>query len=370
MLPVTGMVPHLKEITFDVSDFYKHLFMSVNMIGAILFAPISGLISDKLGKRKIIIVIAILINGIILYLMSMQWSYALFLGLRFLEGCAHIAALNLLMTLAIDYSKESNSEKIIGFIGASISLGVAMGVPAGGLLKGAGSVFVNGSYLLLFLTLFALFFLKDLKRIEFINPIKEILKSLKRNSNLSIPYVFTFVDRLTVGFIVSTLTLYLATYLNLNPMQIGFVMAIFLIPFAILTFPAGIISKRYNKLKMMMLGSITYGVLLSSLAFFDGFGLYPIMLLCGVASAIMFAPSLILVNQLSGVKNKATAMSGFNSSGSIGFMLGPLLSGALITFLKYSFNTELAYQMTFIIFGLAEIICVLIFIPKLKQIKT
>ena len=56
MLPVTGMVPVFAELTSGrypgLPVFDRHLFMSANMVGALLFVPLAGLLSDRLGCRR------------------------------------------------------------------------------------------------------------------------------------------------------------------------------------------------------------------------------------------------------------------------------------------------------------------------------
>jgi MFS family permease len=68
MLPVTAMVPLLHGLTEGrypgLSELDRHLFMTVNMAGALLFAVLSGLLSDRLGQRKRLIVPALAINGL------------------------------------------------------------------------------------------------------------------------------------------------------------------------------------------------------------------------------------------------------------------------------------------------------------------
>src|SRR5690606_4037939 len=103
MLPVTGMVPVLSALTQgrypETGDLARHLFMSVNMIGALVAAPLAGLASDAIGRRTPLIAAALALNGATLMLIAGEWSYATMLALRFVEGCAHMTALSLLMTL-------------------------------------------------------------------------------------------------------------------------------------------------------------------------------------------------------------------------------------------------------------------------------
>lgn len=375
MLPVTGMVPILQEITkgrfVHIGTFEKHLFMSVNMIGAFIFAPIIGIFSDKLDQRKNLLILSFFLNSSVLFLMSLDLSYTFYIILRFVEGCAHISALTLLMASASDRIEAVNSGKIMGLVGASLSLGVAMGAPLGGIIgnKMAINVFEIGSYLLLFETVLVFLLFDDIKKGKSKNHFGELIESIKQSPTLIVPYAFTFIDRMTVGFIVSSLTLYLRQYLNMSPKEIGFTMAIFLIPFSILTYPSGVISKHFNKLKMMMLGSILYGISLMFISFCSIDELWIIMFFCGISSALMFAPSLTLVANIAKHMNKATAMSGFNASGSLGFLLGPVLSGSIVALFSIYFDKEDAYKIVFLFGGLLELVCVFIFLPYLKRIN-
>ena len=67
MLPVTGMVPVLTELTQGrypgTGDVARHLFMSVNMVGAIVAAPLAGLASDSLGRRMPLVTMGLATGG-------------------------------------------------------------------------------------------------------------------------------------------------------------------------------------------------------------------------------------------------------------------------------------------------------------------
>lgn len=373
MFPVTGMVPVLQEITQDrftgISDFDKHLFMSVNMIGAFLFVPLIGIISDRFKMRKPIIAGAYLLNGVILFMMRYAETYNQFLTLRFLEGCMHITSLSLLMTLAADHVKSLSSGKIMGLVGSSISLGVAVGSPIGGRIgqQNPDAIFFGGGILMICVGVFAFISLKDTQIRSLTRPIRHLLSSLKQKKELLIPYVFTFIDRLTVGFIISTLTFYLRLELGATPAEIGVIMAIFLVPFAFLIYPFGRISEKRNKLLMMTSGSILYGVLLTTIGFVDLGTIKWLMLTAGVASAMMYAPSLVMVARMAGDDDKAMAMGGYNSAGSIGFIIGPLFGGAIVGAIVQFGGGFSSYETAFLLIGGLEVLCGLIFLPLIKR---
>lgn len=336
MLPVTGMVPVLTALTQgrypETGDLARHLFMSVNMIGALLAAPLAGLASDAIGRRTPLIAAAFAVNGLTLLLIAGDWSYGAMLALRFVEGCAHMTSLSLLMTLGADHARREGIGSSMGAVGAAVSLGVASGAPLGGWLGAEEAIRVPwlGGWMMIGLALAVPWLLRDAPAgMERMKP-RALISALAGNRMLAVPYVFAFVDRLTVGFIVSTFSLYLGTVMGFPAPRIGMVMAAFLIPFSLLTYPAGLLCRRWDRLGMMILGSALYGVFLIALGLVPGQLMIAVMATGGVVAALMYAPSLVLTAELAGPGQRASTLAGFNVAGSMGFALGPLLGGTLV----------------------------------------
>lgn len=359
MLPVTGMVPVLAGLTAErfpeSGDLARHLFMSINMLGALVAAPIAGVLSDTLGRRMPIIAAAFLVNALSLFMIAGDLSYSSLLMWRFLEGCAHMTALSLLMTLGADHAVKNTLGARMGAIGAAISLGVASGAPLGGWL-GANdptNVPFSGAWLMLILACITPFALREPRHhAQRLKP-RALISAITANKLLGVPYLFAFVDRLTVGFIVSTFSLYLATVMHFDAPRIGLIMAAFLIPFSVLTWPSGILSRYWDRLGMMIAGSVLYGFFLIALGLSEARNLVWIMMAGGVVAALMYAPTLVLTAELAGPGQKASTMAGFNIAGSIGFALGPLLAGSLVALFR-AIGTD-PYLPVFIIIAIIEI---------------
>ena len=103
MAPVTLPVPILRELVgdrFEVSEFLTSLFMSVNMIGAAISAPMAGALADRIGRRRPLIIGALLADALCFLAMSLDVPFSVFLAIRLVEGCAHIFALSLLLSIA------------------------------------------------------------------------------------------------------------------------------------------------------------------------------------------------------------------------------------------------------------------------------
>ncbi len=358
MLPVTGMVPVLPDFTVarfaGLGQFESHLFMSINMIGALIGAPIAGLLSDRIGRRMPLAVVALAVNGLALLALPLADSYPLLLTLRLFEGFCHMASLSLLMAIAADHVGHAGLGARMGGVGAAISLGVAAGAPLGGWVGGIDPLWVpqGGGALSLALAVLALLGLRDVGGTRRGLEPGAIVRALRSRRELALPLAFSFVDRLTVGFIVSTLVLYLGTVMNFDARAIGAAMAAFLVPFSLLTWPAGHLCRRIDPLAMMISGSVLYGLFLAALAFVPAGGFVPAMAAGGVIAALMYAPSLVLAAQYGGTDCRASALAAFNMAGSLGFASGPLLSGGLLAL--FSHLPVAPYPAVFICVGAIE----------------
>lgn len=374
MLPVTAMVPVLTALTQgrypDVGSFARHLFMSVNMLGALLAAPLAGLASDSLGRRTSLIAAGLIVNGLALLLMTGPWGYPTMLMLRFVEGAAHMTSLSLLMTLGADHARRDGLGGSMGAVGAAVSLGVAAGAPLGGWLGAGDALTVPwvGGLAMLGLGLAVPFALRDAAQpVERPRP-RDLVRELSRQRLLAVPYLFAFVDRLTVGVIVSTFSLYLGTVMGLAPAGIGLVMAAFLVPFSILIYPCGVWSRRWDRLGMMMAGSVLYGVFFAALGLVPAGHLTILMVAGGLAAALMYAPSLVLTAELAGPQQRATTLAGFNVAGSLGFAVGPLVGAGLLgTFATVSQPDAAAYAKVFVTVGALEVTVALAMLPLWRR---
>lgn len=367
MLPVTGMVPVLPDFTAQrfpgLGQFASHLFMSVNMVGALVGAPVAGLLSDRLGRRKALAVAALAVNGLTLLGLAFAYaqadSYALLLALRLVEGFAHMSALSLLMALGADHVGRGGLGARMGAVGAAISLGVATGAPLGGWVGGLDPLWVplGGGLLSLALALVGAVGLGEHGGTRPRLAAAAIVRTLRSRHELAIPLAFSFVDRLTVGFIVSTLSLYLGLRLGFDARQIGGAMAAFLIPFSVLTWPAGHLSRHWDPLAMMIAGSVLYGVFLAVLGFLPGRLIVPAMAAGGVIAALMYAPSLVLAAHYGGADCRASALAAFNMAGSLGFATGPLLSSGLLA--MFQLWLAAPYAAVFVSIGAIEVVLAL-----------
>ncbi len=372
ILPVTLVVPVLKDLVqdrFGVGDLATSSFMAINMAGAIVAAPLAGLVSDRLGRRRVLVLAGLLADALLLAALALAPSYASLLGLRLLEGAAHALALSVVLAMAADAARAAGSGRAMGAVGATLTLGVALGAPLGGKLGELGPTapLWAGAGLALLATLVAALLLEE----EHAAPrprTRLLAELLAARRVLFVPLVFAFVDRFTVGFFVTTFPLWAGNVLNAGPARIGLLLALFLLPFALLAYPAGRLAERTSRVGLLAGGSLVYGAFVIGLPWVGEGWLPALLVLLGVCSAVMFVPNLMLCAELAPRELRASVMGGFNAAGSLGFLVGPLVAGLVSQSIGTQHGAERGYQAAFATAGLAEILCVLLTLGALARL--
>ena len=78
LVPVTLPVSVLRAFVqerFGVSELMTSLFMSVNMLGAVLSAPLAGALADRIGRRRQLLVGGLLADAALLYALTLPVSF-------------------------------------------------------------------------------------------------------------------------------------------------------------------------------------------------------------------------------------------------------------------------------------------------------
>jgi MFS family permease len=373
LLPVTLPVTVLRALVherFGVSELLTSLFMSINMIGAVLAAPIAGALADRFGRRRDWIVAALALDAACLAALALPIPFATFMGVRFVEGCAHITALSLLLSLAAAASGEERRGRVMGMVGAGLTLGVAIGAPLGGVIGRADATapLWVGSAVVIAAALLARVALVEMGAGEARPSLSAILAMLRQNPLLAAPLAYSLVDRFTVGFFTTTFSLYLSRVHALSAPRIGFLIALFMLPFALLSYPFGRFAERHSRVLLVAGGSFVYGVGTASLGFWPAAGLPWLMGLLGIFAAVMFVPSLLLATDAAPREIRGSVLGAFNAAGSLGFILGPLTGGFVSQTVAEDSGWAAGYRAAFVIAGLSVLIVVFATLPFLMRL--
>ena len=374
MMPVTLPVPVLGGLVserFEVSELLTSLFMSINMIGALVWAPIAGAAADRWQIERRLFIGALLIDSTCFFLMATPIPFSVFLAIRFVEGCAHISALSILLMLASRALPGAQRGRAMGVVGGCMMLGVALGAPLGGFLGQTNALiplFVGGGLTLGGAGLGAIL-VQGASRSEARPSFRDIVRTLAEDAALFVPLAFAFTDRFTVGFFTTTFSLYLRRIHDAPPAQIGITIALFMIPFALLSYPFGRLAERRSISLLLCVGSVLYGLGTVGVGFVEPPVLQGLMIGIGAAAAVMFVPSMVMTSQIATDEIRATAMGAFNAAGSLGFIMGPLVGGAISELVAARHDWLTGYRAAFVFAGAAEIACVALALPFLMRLR-
>lgn len=374
MAPVTLPVPILRELVgvrFEVSEFLTSLFMSVNMMGAAIAAPFAGALADRIGRRRPLVVGALIIDAALFLAMTLELPFWAFMILRFFEGAAHIFALSLLLSISASLGGNLARGQTMGIAGTGMMLGVAIGAPIGGVLGNVDPAqpLYAGSALLVGAAFFAIAALPDPAGGERRPGLREILGIARENRDVIAPLIFAFADRFTVGFYTTTFSLFASGLHGATPARVGLWITAFMLPFALFSFPFGVLADRTSKTALICGGSLIYGLLTASLGFWPTEAIGPGMALIGIFAAVMFVPSMLMTTDLTPPAIRSTALGAFNTAGSLGFILGPITGGVVSEIVSASHGSAIGYQAAFGVAGGAEILCALIALPFLLRLR-
>lgn len=329
MLNLTLIVAGLKELVIDELHGTARdasLFFSIEMAAYIVFAPIWGLLSDRWGRRKPLVVAGFLLTA------PLYWAYAFvqdvgtLLALRFVQGACSVMGWSTLMAMVLDQPDGARRGRYMGLMGGGLILGVSLGAPVGGYISrhlGARAPLLVAAALFLLVGLGSLA-LAETRRVRFQASLGEIGKTLRARPRLLLPFAFHFVDRYTVGFFIVLFPLYLGSLGVHDPALRGRYLALFLIPFALLQYWTGRLSERTGAYPPLFWGSLAYGIVLCFVGYADLALLGYVMVALGVLASIMFPPAIALTGELSDARTRGSAMGGFNLFGSLGFAIGPV----------------------------------------------
>ncbi|MFN8573767.1 MAG: MFS transporter [Gemmatimonadaceae bacterium] len=354
LVPVTLLVPGLTELVQVAHGGTRsdaHAFMSVNMLAGMLSVPAALRLLRKWPDVRLWLCGALLIDALAFVGMGLAPSLPALYAFRALDGLVHLPAVTLLMVASNRLSGEGRGGSL-GALAGALMIGVAIGSPLGGVLveRGPWLVYAAGAVFLLLAAVTCL----SIGRI----PAPEHASAGRYEWNRAsaftwVPLGYGFLDRFSIGIFVSTFTLFLGEAHGLSATQRGVLIALFMLPFALLCYPAGRLADRRGWFAPMLLGNLGFGIVFASYGVVSKSMLPVAMLASGVFSALMLAPNLLLISDLVRRGYGEGLFGAFQVAGSMGFLVGPIVGGILVSVTRNA-DGRPAYEWIFAGVGLLE----------------
>jgi MFS family permease len=336
LVPITLLVPGLTELVMVAHDgtrFQSHLFVALNQLAGILAVPIAMRLHRRRPDTRTWIVALLVIDAASFLGMRNAESLGALFAWRAVDGMAHLPAVTFLM-IAANRAGGSRRGASLGVVASALMVGVAVGAPLGGVLvdRDPSLVYSVGAGLLAVAALSALALSR--RPLAASAPSESRYTWDRSRAASWMPLAYGFADRFLIGVFVSTFTLFLAEVHGVSAATRGMLMSLFLLPFAALCWPAGRLTDRVGWFAPIVGANIVFGFVYASYGVLP-FGALPVaMVLSGVLSALMFAPSLVLVSEFARHGAGEGLFAVFQVAGSFGFLAGPMVGGLLVELLR------------------------------------
>lgn len=376
LVPVTLPVPGLHELVtlrHGGTETDAHIFMIVNMLSGIIGVPMMMRVLRRAPDVRRWLTALFIVDAAAFLGMSMAGSLGALFAFRTLDGFVHLPAVTLLMVAsnrgaaARDGGLVRGRGGSLGVLASALMLGVTVGSPLGGWLvqRGPEWVYLSGAALLIAGAVLA----QALPRLPDAPPAARRYQWDRRSPETWVPLGYAFLDRFSIGIFVSTFTLFLAREHGIGPGARGLLVALFMIPFAALCYPAGHIAERRGWFVPMLAGNIGFGLVYASYGVVPKEMLPLVMVLSGIASAFMFAPSLLLVSDLARRGHGDGLFGAFQVAGSLGFLCGPIAGGVLVA-LTARGTGRASYEAIFAGVGAVELVLAVVSWVVLRRLAS
>ena len=342
---VTLIIPFINEFVEQLGGDERHagFLLASYALMQFIFAPILGKISDKYGRRPILLLgmlgafIAFLIFG----LADQLW---LLFASRMLAGLSN-ANISVAQAYIADITKREDRASKMGIIQAAFSLGFILGFPIGGILAEQFSIStpsIFAAFLSLINGFFAFFFLPESLKAEnrikenfSINPfyiakgsLKNIMEYFAKPSFRPLLIIFLLYS-FAFSILHVTFVEFDREHLEMNPQEIGFIfMYIGIVGFLIQMILIKPLVKNYGEHKVMIIGFISMAIGLTITPLVDHMNwLFLTSLFVAGGNSLLAPTATAIISQKANESEQGVILGITQSLGSLGRIFGPPYGG-------------------------------------------
>jgi len=338
------ILPTFSSNVIGISDFGIGIIVASYSLMQFIFNPVIGKISDRIGRRPVILLS--LITTIISYLIfSFSTTFTILLFSRLLAGIGG-SNIGAAQAYIADITDKSDRSKGMGLIGAAFGLGFVFGPILGGFVSEFGYEyvgFVSAGFSFIAL-IFAFFFLpeslqekKPLKNFDYSLIKKYDILEVINTPNVAAFIGLFFIIIFAVANIYGTFALLGQQYYGFSDRENGYLFGIIGIVGASVQ---GVLLKRIGKFinekyliiiglffLMISLGLMPYGINFTGVAIISG--------ILAIGTGILQPTILSLISKYSPSENQGKILGLNQSFASLARVLGPLWGGFAFQFLGY-----------------------------------
>jgi len=338
------ILPTFASKELGISDFQIGIIIAVYSLVQFLFNPLLGKLSDRIGRRPVIIV-SLLFTVFSYILFSFSTTFFLLLLSRILGGFGG-SNIGVAQAYIADVTSKEERSKGMGLIGAAFGLGFVFGPMIGGFLSEYGydiaGLGAAGFSFLAFL--FAVFALPESninrtksKKFEIklfdINFTKETLKKPVIGTMIILFFIIVF----SMANIYGTFSLIAYKVYHFSDQQIGYLFGMIGI-IGVIIQGGGIryLSVKFSDRTLILMGTICMTIGLGMIPYGQNFiGVAIIASVLAIGTGMLQPTILSLISQYSPDKEQGAILGLNQSASSFARVLGPLWGGFSYDFLGY-----------------------------------
>ncbi|MDP4116088.1 MAG: MFS transporter [Bacteroidota bacterium] len=358
------LLPNFAKISLHVDETAVGIAVAVYSLTQFLFNPIFGRLSDKYGRRSIIIY-CLLLNALGYVIFAYTKNYYVLLLSRFVSGLGG-SSIGVAQAYIADVTTPQNRSKGMSVIGAAFALGFVFGPLTGGVLAHIGGYSLTGfvsagfSFSAFIVTLIMLpeSLPKGKRNLDMLGEKRLFdfgaFKKLFLDKSLGLSVIMFFILTFSNANMFGTFALLGKQHYNFTDLQNGMAYAIIGLTSAFVQGALTFASKYVSDRKVITLGSFCMVVgfaLLPVGTNFTQLGIFVAILTLGTGS---LQPVILgMVSKNSNQKEQGVILGLNQSFSAIARVLGPLWGGFTFQHLGYQlpFWTGSFFSLTILLFA-------------------
>lgn len=298
-----------------------------------IFMPIIGKVSDKKG-RKGFITFGLLLYSVVSFVYILAGNVYYLTTVRLIHGLASAMVIPVAMAYIGEIAEKGREGRYMGTFNIALLLGMGSGPFLGGILNesfGIGSVFYAMGGLTAIAFLITLVFLPDKKFSGTIGtddpiPFKEIIK----NNVIKGLLLYRAISAIGRGGVMAFLPIF-ASRIDITSSQVGIIISFHIFLIALLQSPFGRLADRYNKIFLVLIGSIVGALALLLTPIAGNFWqLFFIGSLMGLGGAIAMPSAVAITVEVGQRLGMGVSMGLFNTAMSVGMIVAPIIAGVVM----------------------------------------
>lgn len=336
-----------------------HAFAVAGMLGAAIGAPLLVRAAERRGVVQQACAALALLSAALLLACTLPLGAPALLAVRAAEGAAHVAALSLLLGFAAGARGDDEGRGDVALAGFGMMAALAVGPAIGGALlrRAPAAPFFAAAAAAVAVVAGATILPRRAPRAE-ARPSIRVWGRLLADQRLAVPMALAFAERFGIGCFVVTFSLYAHHVLRLDDAHTAAGYSVMLVPFAAATYPVARAVRAARRPAVIAVGTVLYAVAIAAVGWTSDLALAAVLVVAGIASALIYGPSLCCVAAAGDGAVKASAMALYHAAGSLGMMIGLASAGVLSALLAGAAEVD-RYRAVFALAGAAQIVALL-----------